>query len=211
MCKQIYLPIDAKNKQPLQLDKNGALPNYINELSQQFRASAATSYYCVEHGLVRIPELFYCTQSELEQLEHHIIDNTIAPMDLISLRGNYHEYDTAATTTNNAPMELSTTSAAENHVMSHETNPDRVLDTVIPTTDNPVTETEVTNSSEVAASMDTGNTLDCNGNNNEMLAITEFSSHSPPLQEEDTTLSNTIMESIENMTDTTDNDEPLTL
>ena len=93
LCKQIYVPIDAKSKQSQHLNKSGTLPDFINELSQQFRTSVATSYYCIEHGLIRIPELFYCTESELEQLEHLVIDSTIAPADLTSFRGNYHEYE----------------------------------------------------------------------------------------------------------------------
>jgi hypothetical protein len=143
LCKQTFLPIDAKNsKQSLQLNKNGTLPTYIHELSQQFRAAVATSYYCVEHGLVRIPELFYCTASELEQLERHIIDNTIAPIDLIPLRGNYHQYETSNTTTGS----IDNTVNNNNHV-AMESIPTNTLDTTpdhntaVPVTNDPVLQT----------------------------------------------------------------------
>ena len=192
MCKQIYLPIDAKNKQSLQqLDtKNGTLlPNYINELSQQFRASVATSYYCIDHGLVRIPELFYCTQSELEQLEHHIIDNTIAPSDLISLRGNYHEYDIAATNASNIPMESLTTNIVPIVILNNNT---LEYNTDVPTTE----ETVVSIGDNTGPSaMEVDNYLDKNENNNEIeMTITEVCSDSLPLQDLDTTLDNQILE-----------------
>ena len=192
MCKQIYLPIDAKNKQSLQqLDtKNGTLlPNYINELSQQFRASVATSYYCIEHGLVRIPELFYCTQSELEQLEHHIIDNTLAPSDLISLRGNYHEYDIAATNASNIPMESLTTNIVPIVILNNNT---LEYNTDVPTTE----ETVVSIGDNTGPSaMEVDNSLDKNENNNEIeMTITEVCSDSLPLQDLDTTLDNQILE-----------------
>jgi hypothetical protein len=90
LCQQTYLPIDTKKKQHRQRHSKKGMyqpSNYINELSQQFNASVATSYYCIEHGLVSIPESIHCTQSELDYFEHHIMDGAISPTDLRKLRG----------------------------------------------------------------------------------------------------------------------------
>ena len=178
MCKQIYLPIDAKNEQPSLMDKNGTLPNYINELSQQFRASVATSYFCIVHGLVRIPELFYCTQSELEQLEHQIIDNTISPIVLISFRGNYHEY---VCTSTQQPMESFPTDSV--HSVPNIDDTAHEVDATIQNTDESVGQTVDESDVGVMSSLEADDSFHLATTNGEMKACTFVLDHSSQLQQ----------------------------
>lgn len=197
MCKQIYLPIDAKNKQPSPIDKNGTLPKYINELSQQFRASVATSYYCVEHGLVRIPELFYCTQSELEQLEHQIIDNTISPIDLVPFRGNYHEYENTIT---HQPMESFPTNSVHAVPGIHDTAQEQ--DATIQTTVEPVVEAVAASNVDLTSIMETEDTSHSDRNNDKMETHIDSLNPVSQLQQKssqcDTTMNTTDSEGNEN-------------
>lgn len=78
MCKQIYLPVDEK--------RGKAKTAALNELSHRFAAAAATSYYCVKTGLVRIPKSVRCTRLELAQLERRIFDGAVPPQKLVALR-----------------------------------------------------------------------------------------------------------------------------
>jgi hypothetical protein len=85
MCKAIYLPVDERH------GKDKALVVNLNELSLQFAAAAATSYYCATSGLVRIPKTVRCTRDELWQLERRIFDGAVPPSKLVSLRGSRPE------------------------------------------------------------------------------------------------------------------------
>jgi hypothetical protein len=80
LCKHIFLPVDEK--------RGKAKQSALQTLSHHFAAAAATSYYCVQSGLVRIPKSVRCTRHDLELLEHRIFDKAIAPADLVTLRGN---------------------------------------------------------------------------------------------------------------------------
>jgi hypothetical protein len=80
LCKHIFLPVDEK--------RGKAKQAALQTLSHHYAAAAATSYYCVTSGLVRIPKSVRCTRHDLEQLEHRIFDGAIAPADLVALRGN---------------------------------------------------------------------------------------------------------------------------
>ena len=88
LCKNIYLPVDEK--------KGRAKTDALRELSQRFAAACATSYYCVETGLVRIPRSVRCTRSELHRLERRIFDGAIPPARLVPLRGNRQELSSPA-------------------------------------------------------------------------------------------------------------------
>lgn len=83
LCKNIYLPVDEK--------RGKAKTAALHELSQRFAAAAATSYYCIESGLVRIPKTVLCTRQELAQLESRIFDGTVPPSKLVELRGSLQE------------------------------------------------------------------------------------------------------------------------
>jgi hypothetical protein len=83
MCKQIYLPVDEK--------RGKAKTAALNELSNRFAAASATSFYCVETGLVRIPKTVRCTKTELQQLERRIFDGAVTPAKLVALRGSRQE------------------------------------------------------------------------------------------------------------------------
>jgi hypothetical protein len=151
MCKQIFLPIDSKpkhrrdannnntntntntnnvittndkNQQPQAQAQPQSIPEFIHTMSEQFRTSVATSYYCIEHGLIRVPELFYCTQNELEQLEHDIIDNTVAPSDLRVLRGG-HQNDALIPTSINKSISLRGISYDDIHHRRNDNTDDR--------------------------------------------------------------------------------------
>jgi hypothetical protein len=93
MCQQTYLPVDAQRgtaKQTLA----------IQELSQQYATAAATSYFCIRNGLIRIPASIQCTRSQLKQLEQHIFSGTVLPAELISLRSSHiHQPEFTTTTT----------------------------------------------------------------------------------------------------------------
>lgn len=84
LCKQIMLPVDEKRGKT-------AKQEALQELSARYASSASTSYYCISEGLVRIPKTVRCTRKELRQLEHKIFHGTVAPPDLVSLRGRRQE------------------------------------------------------------------------------------------------------------------------
>jgi hypothetical protein len=80
MCKQTYLSVDTKRGR----DKKSLA---VAELSQQYATAAATSYYCLQNGLIRIPESIRCTRTQLRQMEEHLLSVTVTPSELITLRG----------------------------------------------------------------------------------------------------------------------------
>lgn len=80
MCKQTYLSVDTKQGR----DKKSLA---VAELSQQYASAAATSFYCVQNGLIRIPESIRCTRTQLQQMEQHLLSVTVTPSELINLRG----------------------------------------------------------------------------------------------------------------------------
>ena len=88
LCKNIYLPVDEK--------KGRAKTDALRELSHRFAAASATSYYCVETGLVRIPKSVRCTRSELQRLEQRIFGGSVPPTKLVALRGSRQDVSTAA-------------------------------------------------------------------------------------------------------------------
>jgi Ring finger domain len=88
LCKHIYLPVDEK--------QGKAKTDALNELSRRFAAASATSYYCVETGLVRIPKTVRCTRKELQQLESRIFDGAVPPAKLVTLRGSRQEGSTCS-------------------------------------------------------------------------------------------------------------------
>jgi len=81
--------------------KGRAKTDALRELSHRFAAASATSYYCVETGLVRIPKSVRCTRSELQRLEQRIFDGAIAPAKLVALRGSRQEMSSAGVPINN--------------------------------------------------------------------------------------------------------------
>jgi len=88
LCKNIYLPVDEK--------KGRAKSDALRELSHKFAAASATSFYCVETGLVRIPKSVRCTRSELQRLEQRIFGGSVPPTKLVALRGSRQDVSTAA-------------------------------------------------------------------------------------------------------------------
>lgn len=80
MCKQTYLSVDTKQGS----DKKSLA---VAELSQQYATAVATSFYCLQNGLIRIPESIRCTRTQLQQMEEHLLSVTVTPSELIRLRG----------------------------------------------------------------------------------------------------------------------------
>lgn len=80
LCKNVFLPVDEK--------RGKAKAAALQELSTKYAAAAATSYFCTSAGLVRIPKSVRCTKAQLEQLERRIFDGTVAPGELVRLRGS---------------------------------------------------------------------------------------------------------------------------
>jgi hypothetical protein len=80
MCKQTYLSVDTKRGR----DKKSLA---VAELSQQYATAAATSFYCAQNGLIRIPESILCTRTQLQQMEEYLRSVTVTPLELITLRG----------------------------------------------------------------------------------------------------------------------------
>jgi hypothetical protein len=81
MCKETYLSVDTKRgKDKDSLD--------IAELSQEYALAASTSFYCLQNGLIRIPEFVRCTGKQLKQFEEENFSLTVPSSEVISLRRN---------------------------------------------------------------------------------------------------------------------------
>jgi Ring finger domain len=98
LCKQVFLPVDMK--------KGPAKEAALQELSCDYAAASATSYYCVQTGLIRIPRSVRCTKTELKLLEQRIFEGTVPPATLASIRGSRE-----ASTSRNDDGQLVTTTS----------------------------------------------------------------------------------------------------
>jgi Ring finger domain len=84
LCKNTFLPVDMKKNQAGAKEQAAAL----QELSCEYAAASATSYYCHRTGLIRIPRSVRCTKTELTMLEQRIFEGTVPPAKLVSMRGS---------------------------------------------------------------------------------------------------------------------------
>jgi Ring finger domain len=84
LCKNTFLPVDMKKNQAGAKEQAAAL----QELSCEYAAASATSYYCHRTGLIRIPRSVRCTKTELTMLEQRIFEGTVPPSKLVSMRGS---------------------------------------------------------------------------------------------------------------------------
>ena len=136
LCKNIYLPVDEK--------KGRAKTDALKALSQRYAAACATSYYCVESGLVRIPRSVRCTRSELQRLERRIFDGAIPPARLVALRGSRQELSSPAGVggwgeedPGDEPLDIINSEASSSGSSSYNNALNTTMDTTI-TTDSTV-------------------------------------------------------------------------
>jgi hypothetical protein len=91
----------------------------LQELSCEYAAASATSYYCDRTGLFRIPRSVRCTKTELALLEHRIFEGTVPPAKLASMRGS-REGSTSRTNDDNVFL-VPTVAAASTGYLGHQT------------------------------------------------------------------------------------------
>lgn len=63
---------------------------HIEEMLELHSKRSATTYFCIQDGLVTIPSRIHCTNAELQKLQGRICDCIVDRKELATMRGGNH-------------------------------------------------------------------------------------------------------------------------